>query len=99
MLKIGVIGAGHLGSIHIKLLKEIQDFDLVGFFDLNESKKEHIKNTYDIKAFESIDELLDAVDAVDIVTPTMSHFDIASKALKKSKHVFIEKPVTNTETI
>lgn len=96
MLKIGVIGAGHLGSIHIKLLKEIQDFHLVGFFDLNDSKKEHIKNTYDIKAFESIDELLDAVDAVDIVTPTMSHFDIATKALKKSKHVFIEKPVTNT---
>jgi len=96
MLKIGVIGAGHLGKIHIRLLKEVADFELVGFFDLDEVNKKKVAEEFGVKAFSDMDELLALVDAVDIVTPTLSHYDCAAKALKLSKHVFIEKPVTNT---
>jgi predicted dehydrogenase len=95
-MKIGVLGAGHLGKIHIRILKEINEFDLVGFYDSNEKNAASISKEFDIKAFSSIDELIDAVDAVDIVTPTLTHYDCAVRALKKSKHIFIEKPITNT---
>lgn len=97
MMKIGVVGAGHLGKIHIRLLKELSDrFDLVGFFDQHGDNAQNVSEEYGIKAYDSYDRLLEEVDAIDIVTPTLSHFDCASKALRLSKHVFIEKPVTET---
>ncbi len=96
MLKIGVLGAGHLGKIHIRLIKEISDFQLVGFFDPNPESAKAVAAEFDTKAFDSIEELVEEVDAVDIVTPTLSHFDCAVKSIKKSKHIFIEKPITNT---
>ena len=97
MLKVGVLGAGHLGKIHIRLLLELNDkFEFVGFYDPSDDNAAAAIEAFKIKRFETIDELLEAVDAVDIVTPTISHFDCASRALRKSKHVFIEKPVTET---
>ena len=96
MLKIGVLGAGHLGKIHIRLIKEISDFQLVGFFDPNPESAKAVAAEFNTKAFDSIEELVEEVDAVDIVTPTLSHFDCAVKSIKKSKHIFIEKPITNT---
>jgi predicted dehydrogenase len=97
MLKVGVLGAGHLGKIHIRLLLELTDyFEFVGFFDPSDDNAEKAIEQYNIKRFATISELLDAVDCIDIVTPTLSHFDCASQALRKSKHVFIEKPVTET---
>lgn len=96
MIKIGVLGAGHLGKIHIRLLKEIPEFDLIGFYDPDEEKTKAAEAEFDIRPFGTIKELIEAVDAVDVVTPTLSHYDCASMALKNSKHVFIEKPITNT---
>jgi predicted dehydrogenase len=97
MLKVGVLGAGHLGKIHIRLLLELNDkYEFVGFYDPNDDNASAAIEAYDIKRFDSIDALLDQVDCVDIVTPTLSHFDCASQALRKSRHVFIEKPVTET---
>ena len=96
MLKIGVLGAGHLGKIHLKILKSLSQYELVGFFDPNESQADSVSKELDLTSFGSIDELLNNIDVVDVVTPTLSHFDCAEKALKKSKHVFIEKPITNT---
>jgi predicted dehydrogenase len=96
MLKIGVLGAGHLGKIHIRLNKEIEAYDLVGFYDPNPAVAIETAQKLGVKKFDSMDELIDAVDVVDIVTPTLSHYECAAKALKKSKHVFIEKPITNT---
>ena len=96
MLKIGVLGAGHLGKIHIKLLKEIADYELVGFFDPDPIVAADAAEKLGVKQFSSMDALIDAVDVVDIVTPTLGHYECASKALKKSKHIFIEKPITNT---
>ncbi|MGB0431702.1 MAG: Gfo/Idh/MocA family protein [Bacteroidia bacterium] len=96
MVKIGVLGAGHLGSIHLKLLKQIPQFNLVGFYDPNSEKSQKAALEFGIKSFNSIDELIDNVDAVDIVTPTLSHYDCAVSAIRKSKHIFVEKPLTNT---
>ncbi|MBE9480567.1 MAG: Gfo/Idh/MocA family oxidoreductase [Bacteroidetes bacterium] len=96
MLKIGVLGAGHLGKIHIKCIKEIQEYQLVGFYDPDKDIAEKVEKEFGIKHFNSIDNLIEAVDVVDIVTPTVSHFDCAVKALKKFRNVFIEKPVVTT---
>ncbi|MES2837073.1 MAG: Gfo/Idh/MocA family oxidoreductase [Bacteroidota bacterium] len=96
MVKIGVIGAGHLGKIHIRLLKEIEGFDLVGFYDPDANTSKKVSEEFGIKNFLTSKELLDACDAVDIVTPTLFHHDYAAAALKKSKHIFIEKPITST---
>jgi len=97
MLKIGVIGAGHLGKIHIKLILELTDkFELVGFFDTNNENAEKVAKDFVIKRFMALEDLINSVDCLDIVTPTLSHYDCASKAIRSSKHVFIEKPVTET---
>ncbi|KAA3648535.1 MAG: gfo/Idh/MocA family oxidoreductase [Bacteroidetes bacterium] len=96
MLKIGVLGAGHLGKIHIRLIQEIKDFELIGFYDPNKEASKSVAEEFNIKAFDNIEDLIEQVDAVDIVTPTLSHFDCAVKSIKQSKHIFIEKPITNT---
>jgi predicted dehydrogenase len=96
MIKIGVLGAGHLGKIHIRLLKEIDKYEFIGFYDPNAENAEAVAREFGVKYFNNVDELLDMVDAIDIVTPTITHYDCASRAIKRSKHVFIEKPVTNT---
>ncbi len=97
MLKVGVLGAGHLGKIHLRLLKELTDvYQLVGFYDPNAENAQKVAEELGLKPFSSIDDLIDAVDVVDIVTPTLSHFECAEQAMRKQRHVFIEKPVTNT---
>lgn len=95
-LKIGVLGAGHLGRIHLKILKGLDQFELVGFFDPDQEKAAKTKADLGVTPFEDIESLITAVDAIDVVTPTLSHFECASQAMRASKHVFIEKPVTNT---
>ncbi|HYG15570.1 MAG TPA: Gfo/Idh/MocA family oxidoreductase, partial [Bacteroidia bacterium] len=91
----GVIGAGHLGKIHIRLLKEITDFQLVGFVDSDDENAAKVTAEYGIKRYQSFDDLLTDVDAVDIVTPTFNHYESATRAMKMGKHVFIEKPLAN----
>ena len=96
MLKIGVLGAGHLGKIHLNCIKQIEDYDLVGFYDPDRATAAEVESKMDVRCFDSIDSLIDAVDVVDIVTPTIQHYHCASIALKKQKHVFIEKPIVAT---
>ena len=93
MLKIGVIGVGHLGKIHLKCIKDIDELNLVGFYDIDKNTALDVEKKFNVKYFNSVDELIDNVDIVDIVTPTVSHFEYAKKALRKIKHVFIEKPL------
>lgn len=96
-IKLGILGAGHLGKIHIKLSLELKDhFELIGFFDPDQEKATEAKESFHIKAFDSMEALVDASDAVSIVTPTLSHFECAIYALRNGKHIFIEKPVTHT---
>ena len=96
MLKAGVLGAGHLGKIHLKLLKLSDKFELVGFYDPSKENAQKVSNEFGYRAFNSIEELIEAVDVVDIVTPTLSHFDCAKQAIEKGCHIFIEKPITKT---
>jgi len=96
MLKAGVLGAGHLGKIHLRLLNESNKYELVGFYDPNKENAQKIAKEFGYKAFDTIQELIDAVDVVDIVTPTLSHHDCAVQVIKSKKHVFIEKPISNT---
>ena len=96
MLKAGVLGAGHLGKIHLRLLQESKKFELVGFFDPFTENAEKVAKEFGYKLFDSIEELIAAVEVVDIVTPTLSHFDCAYMALKKTKHIFLEKPMTSS---
>lgn len=96
MLKAGVLGAGHLGKIHLRLLNESSNYHLVGFYDPIKENADSVTETFGYTAFDSIEELIDAVDVVDIVTPTLSHFDCAKMAIEKGKHIFIEKPITKT---
>ena len=95
-IKIGLLGAGHLGKIHLKCILQVEDFELVGFFDPNEANSDLVEKEYGIKRFSSIEQLIDASDAIDIVTPTVNHYECADSALKAGKHVFIEKPVVST---
>lgn len=95
-LRIGILGAGHLGRFHIQQSKEIEELELVGFYDPDPEKIKNAEEEYGTKGFSSMEELIQNVDIVDVVTPTLSHFDCASQALRNFKHVFIEKPITNT---
>jgi predicted dehydrogenase len=97
MLKIGVLGAGHLGKIHIRLLNELSDvFELVGFVDQSDENAQKVIDDFGIQRFDSIQALIEQVDCIDVVTPTLAHFECAALALRNSRHVFIEKPVTET---
>jgi predicted dehydrogenase len=94
-VNIGVIGAGHLGRFHIECLKRISGFDLKGFYDLDPERAKEIAEKYAIPFFHQPEELLDAVEAVCIVTPTVTHFELALQAIEAGKHLFIEKPLTD----
>ena len=97
MLKVGVLGAGHLGKIHLKLLKELKkDYEVIGFYDPNRENAKKVNKDFRVKAFKKIEDLITESDVINIVTPTLSHFDCAMEAIKAHKHVFIEKPITNT---
>ena len=94
--KIGVVGAGHLGKHHIKHLSNHKGVDFVGVFDTNEDSLKNICDEFSVKPLQSLEELISLCEAVNIVTPTNTHFDIARKFLNQKKDVFIEKPLTNT---
>lgn len=96
MLKVGVLGAGHLGKIHLRLLKESAKYDLVGFYDADAIQGKKVEAEFGYRYFDNINTLIDAVEVVDIVTPTLSHYDCAKKAMAKGKHIFLEKPITKT---
>lgn len=96
MLKVGILGAGHLGKFHINNWLKIKDAELVGFFDPNDETAKAVIAQYGLKRFETADDLIDASDAVDIIAPTNFHYDLCEKAIKKSRHVFVEKPLADT---
>ncbi len=97
-IKIGIIGCGHLGKMHIKNLSELSDemdnVELHGVFDSDKEKYSSIAGYSNIVRYESLDELLENINTAFIITPTSTHFDIAEKALSKGINLFIEKPVT-----
>ncbi len=95
-LKIGVVGAGHLGKIHLKCIQTLSEYELGGFYDTDIATRGETAKQFETHAFDSIDALIAACDVVDIVTPTIYHFEVAQKAILAGKHIFIEKPLTHT---
>ncbi|WP_276481213.1 Gfo/Idh/MocA family oxidoreductase [Paraflavitalea pollutisoli] len=96
MLKVGVFGVGHLGKFHLNNWKEITDVELVGFYDPNDAAAQEVTEKYQLPRFLDPERLIDAVDMVDIVAPTNYHFDLCKAAIRKGRHVFVEKPLANT---
>lgn len=96
LLKVGVLGVGHLGQHHVKHFCSIDGINFLGFFDTDTIQANIISKKFKVKAFQNIDNLIESVDAVSIVTPTTYHAKIAEKCIRKKKHVFIEKPITST---
>ena len=96
MLRIGVLGVGHLGKFHLNNWKEITGVELVGFYDPDDKNALQVQEKYQLKRFEDAAELMDNCDAVDIVAPTPFHYALCEMALKKGRHVFVEKPLANT---
>jgi predicted dehydrogenase len=96
MLKIGVFGTGHLGKFHLNNWKEIADVELIGFYDPHDDTAKEVSEKYQLPRFLDANALMDACDAIDVVAPTTNHFEWCEKAIKKGKHVFVEKPLANT---
>lgn len=96
MLKIGVLGAGHLGKIHLKLAQQSEKLELIGFYDPNFENSKKLEAELGYRSFDSIEELIENSDIVDIVTPTLSHFECAKLAIQAGKHIFLEKPIANS---
>ncbi|MGA0384556.1 MAG: Gfo/Idh/MocA family protein [Flavobacteriaceae bacterium] len=96
MIRAGVFGAGHLGKIHLKLLQASPHFELIGFFDPDQSHAQQLQNELGYASFSKSSDLLDAIEAAFVITPTPFHFELTKSALHKSKHVFVEKPICET---
>jgi predicted dehydrogenase len=96
MIRIGIFGVGHLGKFHLNNWKEIPGVDIVGFYDPDDSTASEVSEKYQLPRFLDADALMDACDAIDVVAPTNFHFLWCEKAIKKGKHVFVEKPLANT---
>ena len=96
MIKIGVLGTGHLGKFHLNNWAEIAGAELIGFYDPNDAIAQQIIDQYGLKRFATEAQLIEASDAIDVVAPTTFHFDICQMAIRSGKHVFVEKPLANT---
>src|SRR5699024_4704636 len=96
MLKAGVLGAGHLGKIHLRLLNESEKYNLIGFFDADPETAKNIESEFGYKSFSTMESLIDAVDMVVVATPTSYHFNCAEKVIRAGKHLFIEKPIAQS---
>ena len=96
MLNVGVLGVGHLGKFHLNNWLVIEGAELVGFFDPNDDIANAVVEKYKLTRFDNAEKLMDACDAVDIVAPTTTHFELCKAAITRGKHVFVEKPLANT---
>jgi predicted dehydrogenase len=95
MVRIGVVGVGHLGQYHVKKFLNIPNCEFIGVYDKNQARAQEISSTLNVKAYATYEELLDNIDAIDIAATTTYHYELAKAALLKGKHVFLEKPITS----
>lgn len=94
-LKIGVIGTGHLGKLHVKMFKQILECEVTGIFDSNPQTAQNVSQEFGVRAYNDLDELLlSSVQAASIAVSTTAHYEVAKKCLEKGVHIFIEKPIT-----
>lgn len=94
-ISVAVIGAGHLGQHHARVYTEIKNAELVGVSDINEKTGKKIARRCGVDFYKDYTSLIDKVQAVSIVTPTITHYDVGMKFLQNGVNVMIEKPITN----
>jgi predicted dehydrogenase len=95
-IKVGVVGVGHLGRLHVKQLKQVGEAAVAGIYDIDRPRLKEISKEFSVNPFQSFTELVDASDAIVIATPTQFHFDYAKESLGANRHIFIEKPITES---
>lgn len=93
-LKIGVIGTGHLGKLHVKMFKQIFECEVTGIYDNNSQTAKDVAQEFNTKAFDNLDDLLNEIQAASIAVSTTAHHEIAKKCLEKGIPIFVEKPIT-----
>jgi predicted dehydrogenase len=96
MLKVGLIGAGHLGKFHLNNWKEIEGVTLIGFVDIDDDNAKKVAKEYKLERYDSAEKLINDADIIDIVVPTNEHYNLCMEAIRKGKHVFVEKPLAHT---
>ncbi len=96
MLKVGVLGAGHLGKIHLRLLQQSEKYELIGFYDANAEYAQQVSQEFNYTYYPNLAQLIQEADVIDIVTPTPAHYECAKMVIAAGKHFFVEKPITNT---
>ena len=96
MMNLGIFGVGHLGKIHIQQWLKIQDVNIMGFYDPDDKNAQEVEKLYNLKRYSAVEDLLNDVELIDIVSPTSTHYQLAKPAIKAGKHLFIEKPFANT---
>lgn len=94
-MKIGILGVGQMGKIHLKCLKNLNNFEITGFYDIDDQRSQQISTEFGIKRYKNYLNLIDDSEAISIVTPTSSHYEYARAAITRSRHVFIEKPLVD----
>ncbi|MBU0560566.1 MAG: Gfo/Idh/MocA family oxidoreductase [Bacteroidetes bacterium] len=94
-IKIGVIGTGHLGKLHTKLAADLNNCELVGIYDIDSEKAKVVGEEFNVKVFNSLENLFGETDAVSIVATTSAHYELGMKALNAGNHVMVEKPITS----
>lgn len=96
-LEVGVIGVGSMGKNHVRSYAALKNIcNLIGVYDIDQQLSQEVADSYGVKSFSSLDELMEEVEAVNIATPTTTHFNIAKKALNNNLHILLEKPITDT---
>lgn len=94
-INIGVIGTGKLGTYHVEKLLNIPNVNLIGIHDSDQNSMDRCRQNFGVETFKDITMLLDKCQAITIATPTVTHYEVAEKALEKGLHIFIEKPITD----
>ena len=95
-LRVGVVGVGHLGRLHAKMLSAMEGIRFIGVFDMDPAKAGSVATEFGTRPFLTLEALFDEVDAVTVATTTTAHFAVARDALRRGLHVFLEKPITET---
>ncbi len=96
MIRTGVVGVGHLGSVHARILATLPGSRLVGVYDIRPERARAVAQEWQVQAFPSLEALLETTEAVSVVTPTETHYAIAHRVLETGRHLFLEKPMTRT---
>ncbi|MGB9664940.1 MAG: Gfo/Idh/MocA family protein, partial [Ignavibacteria bacterium] len=95
-IRIGIVGVGHLGKLHLKNLLGQNSAVCSGIFDIEKEKSKSIADEFKVRSFENLNDLFNSSDAVIIATTTSNHFEVGKAALENNLHIFIEKPITST---